>query len=114
MPMSALFGEVIVTELNIRPIAGIDLPAIGKLRHFDLIEASEEFNGWWKLTSIKRGSERIPLPGAACYAYEGMTNGYIRNLAAPVPIPTPSTRTVTGATLRFSDGTTVEMIVKPQ
>lgn len=88
-PMPTLFGEVIVTELNIRPVAGTVFASLGKLKQYDLIEASEEVGGWWKLTSIKRGSIQVPLPASVCYAYEGLTNGYIRDLS-PSPDPTPA------------------------
>ena len=86
--MPILFGEVIVPDLNIRPSAGTAQASLGKLKQYDLIEASEEVNGWWKLTSIKRGGQQIPLPASVCWAYEGLKNGYIRNLSMPAPDPT--------------------------
>src|SRR6185503_7227817 len=70
-PMPTLIGEVIATELNIRPVANTTLPAIGKVKKYDLAWASEVVNGWWKLTKIARAGVDVPLPGPECYSYQG-------------------------------------------
>lgn len=107
-PMPTLIGEVIVSELNIRPAANTSLPAIGKLKQFDQVEASNEFDGWWKITKITRTGQNVPLPGVLCFAYEGLANGYIKDLT-PVP---PSSKNITKAIVYFDDGTSEELIPK--
>lgn len=88
-PMTTLYGEVL-TGLNIRSGPGTGFTVIGGLRIGDKVtaESENEVNGWWKLTSIKRGGQALDLPGPVCYAYEGATNGYIRILPPPTPTPT--------------------------
>ena len=109
-PMPILIGEVIVSELNIRPTAGTTQAAIGRLRLGDRIEASEEVSGWWKITKItSRAGANVPLPGPTCYAYEGLNNGYIKELT---PAPTPA-KTITRAVVYFSDGTLEELVPSP-
>ena len=107
-PMPTLIGEVIVPELNIRPTASINLPAIGKLKQFDQVEASNEFDGWWKITKITRTGSNVPLPGLMCFAYEGDNNGYIKDLT-PQPVPS---KTITKAVVYFDDNTSVELFPK--
>lgn len=83
-----LIGEVIVTELNIRPVAGTAEAAIGKLKKGDRVEASGEWNnGWWGITKITRANVNVPLPGPLCFAFEGENNGYIKDIT-PAPVPT--------------------------
>jgi hypothetical protein len=85
-PMDALlFGEVITDGLNIRPVAGTTENPIGRLIKGDLVEASGEVAGWWKLTKITRADQSVALPRPVCYAYEGLNNGYIKDLT---PAPT--------------------------
>ena len=67
---------------------------------------------WYHLTDAKRNGNPIITMGglnvsqrADCYAY-GVN-------IEPMDTPAPSTRTITGATIRMSDGTSVEMIVRP-
>lgn len=105
-----LIGEVIVTELNIRPVAGTTQAAIGRLSLGDRVEASEEIAGWWRITKItSRAGVNVPLPGPSCYAYEGMNNGYIKDLTpAPDPVPVPG-KVIDKAVVYFSDGTSVEL-----
>lgn len=112
-PMTTLIGEVIVSELNIRPVAGTTQAAIGRVRLGDRVEASGEVNGWWNITKItSRAGANVPLPGPSCYAYEGLNNGYIKDLT-PAPVPTPTTPKITKAVVYFDDGTTAELVPKP-
>jgi GH25 family lysozyme M1 (1,4-beta-N-acetylmuramidase) len=84
-----MIGQVIVTSsLNIRQSAGTSLPAIGTLRPGDTVEASQVVHGWWRLTRITRAGANIPLPATECYAYEGDSQGYIRDITPPVEPPT--------------------------
>ena len=49
---------------------------------------SGEENGWWKITKIaSRAGANVPLPGPSCYAYEGMNNGYIKDITPGTPPP---------------------------
>lgn len=78
-----MYGKVLV-NLNIRKTPGTTYAPIGQLAPNDVIEASINTSGWWKLTKITRGQQEIPLPALDCYAYEGASNGYIQPIA-PVP-----------------------------
>jgi hypothetical protein len=99
--MPTFLGEVIAYELNIRPVAGTTQAAIGKLKKFDRVEASEEINGWWKLTKITRAGVNVPLPGPVCFAYEGDNNGYITDLTPP---PSPADDKPVKVTIQLQSG----------
>jgi GH25 family lysozyme M1 (1,4-beta-N-acetylmuramidase) len=85
-PGDAMIGKVLL-NLNIRPTPGVSLPAIGQLAPNDIVEASTEFSGWWKLTKWTRAGVVKPLPATDCYAYEGVSNGYIQEITPPEPEP---------------------------
>lgn len=95
------------TKLNIRDAASATARDLGDLFDGDRVYGVV-LGGWMRLTKIIRVNGIVELiTGYASAAY--MT---LRDVPVEPPIPTPD-KTITGATVRFNDGTTVEMIVKP-
>lgn len=85
-------GTVTATLLNVRPTPG-GTPILMSLKYGDIVETNNITEGWWKLTKITRNGRDFPLPAATCYAYEGLTEKYIR---AEVPAPEPPPPSATG------------------
>lgn len=100
-----MIGKVITAALNIRPRPAVEINVnpIGRILANDIVEASEEVGGWWKLTKITRGTQAIALPAAECYAYEGATNSYIQDITPP---PVPSEEYI----LHVKDGVTRKFV----
>lgn len=95
------------TKLNIRDAASSTARDLGDLFDGDRIYGVVS-GGWMRLTKIIRANGTIEnITGYASATY--MT---LRDIPVEPPIPTP-TRTITGATVRFNDGTTQELVVKP-
>ena len=95
-----------LTTLNIRPTASTAQPSLGKLQAGDKLGASSVTNGWWKLTSITRGSTNVPLPAAECYAYEGSNKSYIRTDSVVVDPPPPADTEDVKVVVDIVDGVT--------
>ena len=83
-PGEIMIGKVLV-NLNIRPTPGASLPAIGQLAPNDIVEASANLAGWWRLTKWTRNGVAKPLPAVDCYAYEGVSKGYIETVTQQPP-----------------------------
>jgi lysozyme len=79
-----MYGQVL-TNLRIRnvPNSLSDSNIVGQLAPNDLVEGDNNFNGWWHLTKWTRGTTAMTLPAGDCWAYEGVTNGYIKPVAPP-------------------------------
>lgn len=111
-----MYGEVLVT-LNVRKTPDTSQGAIGQLQPRDLVHASAEINGWWKLSKITRGDVSVPLFAPDCYAFTGMNNGYIKPLPAPNPEPQPAptpTKTPLTVTIEGPGYKTVTVTVDPE
>jgi GH25 family lysozyme M1 (1,4-beta-N-acetylmuramidase) len=107
-----LYGQVIYANgINIRNLPGfnsLNLPIgadIGDLKNGDLVEATGEVDGWWKLSKITRGGVNVPLPNVVCYSYEGANNSFIRVVTPPAPPPVAQTA---HAVVTLPDGTVYE------
>lgn len=98
-------GKVLV-NLNIRSGPSTTFAVLAQLAPNDVVEATANPNGWWKLSKITRGTQNIPLPAVECYAYEGDNVGYIQTLStAPDPAPVIPAEVFLGWTM--PDGTEV-------
>lgn len=98
-----------LTKLNIRDAASATARDLGDLFDGDKVYGVVT-GGWMRFDKIIRvNGTTEDFAGYASATY--MT---LRNLdEPPTPTPTPTERTITGATVRFSDGTTQELISKP-
>jgi GH25 family lysozyme M1 (1,4-beta-N-acetylmuramidase) len=86
-PGETMQGKVLV-NLNIRETPGVATSPIGQLAPGDIVETTfPPLAGWWRLTGWQRNGQTLTLPDPECYAYEGVTQGYIQMIAAPPPPP---------------------------